>query len=312
VSVVQHRHDHDHAVIRTGQRGALVFALILNAAFLVGEVIGGIAFHSLALIADAAHMFTDVFALAIALLAVGLTTRPSTARHTFGLERAEVLGALVNGLALLAAGGWIIVEALRRLGSPEDVRGGGVLVVALIGVAINGVSAIVLQRSSGSSLNMRAAVMHQVTDAIGLAGTCVAAIAIIEWDATWTDPAVSIGIALLVLYSGGRLLADTVHVLLEGTPLGMNGEEVEATLLAAPGVEAVHHLHLWSLASDVPALSAHVCVVMNSPCSCPAAIPTRCRACPTRCAAPCAISVLTLDIKPASQSAYPQSTMEPR
>jgi cobalt-zinc-cadmium efflux system protein len=125
---------------------------------------------------------------------------------------------------------------------------------------VNGVSAIVLQRSSGSSLNMRGAVMHMVTDAIGLAGTCVAAIAIIEWDATWTDPVVSIGIALLVLYSGGRLLADTAHVLLEGTPHGMNGEEVEATLLAAPGVEAVHHLHLWSLASDVPALSAHVVV----------------------------------------------------
>ena len=247
-------------MVRTGQRGALVFALILNAAYLVAELIGGIAFNSLALIADSAHMFTDVFALAVALLAVGLTTRPSTARHTFGLERAEVLGALVNGLALLAAGVWIIVEALRRLGSPEDVRGGGVLVVALIGVAVNGVSAIVLQRSSGSSLNMRAAVMHQVTDAIGLAGTCVAAIAIVEWDATWTDPAVSIGIALLVLYSGGRLLIDTVHVLLEGTPPGMSGHDVEATLLAAPGVEAVHHLHLWSLASDVPALSAHVVV----------------------------------------------------
>jgi cobalt-zinc-cadmium efflux system protein len=260
VSVADTRHDHDHAVVRSGPRGALVFALIVNAVFLVGEVVGGLAFNSLALMADAAHMFTDVFALAIALLAVGLTTRPSTARHTFGLERAEVLGALVNGLALLVAGTWIIVEALRRLGSPEDVRGGGVLVVALIGIAVNGVSAIVLQRSSGSSLNMRGAVMHMVTDAIGLAGTCVAAIAVIEWDATWTDPVVSIGIALLVLYAGGRLLIDTVHVLLEGTPLGMNGDDVEATLLAAPGVEAVHHLHLWSLASDVPALSAHVVV----------------------------------------------------
>ena len=246
--------------MRRGQRGALVFALIANAAFLVGEVVGGLAFHSLALMADAAHMFTDVFALAVALLAVGLTTRPSTARHTFGLERAEVLGALVNGLALLVAGVWIIVEALHRLGSPEDVRGVGVLVVALVGIAVNGVSAIVLQRSSGSSLNMRGAVIHMVTDAIGLAGTCIAAIAIIQWDATWADPMVSIGIALLVLYTGGRLLIDTVHVLLEGTPLGMSGDDVEATLLAAPGVEAVHHLHLWSLASDVPALSAHVVV----------------------------------------------------
>ena len=260
MSVADHGHAHDHTVVRSGQRGALVFALSLNTAFLVGEVIGGIAFNSLALIADAAHQFTDVFALGVALLAVGLTTRPSTARHTFGLERAEVLGALVNGLALLVAGAWIIVEAVRRLGSPEDVRGGGVLVVALIGIAINGAAAMVLQRSSGSSLNMRAAVMHQITDAIGLAGTCIAAIAVVAWDATWADPLVSIGIAVLVLYSGGRLLIDTVHVLLEGTPHGMNGADVEATLLAAPGVEAVHHLHLWSLASDVPALSAHVVV----------------------------------------------------
>jgi cobalt-zinc-cadmium efflux system protein len=208
--------------------------------------------------ADAVHMFTDVAALAIALLALALTTRPSTARHTFGLERAEVLGALVNGLALLAASGWIVFEAIRRLDAPSDVDGGGVLVIALIGIAINGFSAFVLIRSQGRSLNMRAAVMHMVTDAIGLAGTVGAASAIVLWDATWADPAVSLAIALLVVYSGFRLLADTVHVLLEGTPEGMERAEVEATLLAQPGVDAVHHLHLWSLASDVPALSAHV------------------------------------------------------
>lgn len=264
MSVADHRHPHfhndDRAVLRTDQRSALIVALAVNAAFLVAEVVGGVAFHSLALVADAAHMFTDVFALAIALLAVGLTTRPSTARHTFGLERAEVLGALVNGLALLAAAVWIVVESIRRIGSPTDVHGGGVLAVALVGIAVNVVSAVILRRSRGHSLNMRGAVIHMVTDAVGLAGTCVAAVAIIAADATWADPTVSLGIALLVLYSGVRLLVDTVHVLLEGTPLGMNNDAVEATLLAAPGVEAVHHVHLWSLASDVPALSAHVVV----------------------------------------------------
>lgn len=254
----RHAHDHDHATVRAGQRGALLVTLIINAAFLVVEVVGGIAFNSLALLADAAHMFTDVAALAIALVALSLTSRPSTARLTFGLERAEVLGALVNGLTLLAASGWIVFEAIRRVSDPADVKGGGVLVVASIGLLINIASALVLLRNQGRSLNMRGALVHMVADAVGSVGAIVAALAVLLWDATWADPVASLVIALLVIYSGFRLLADTVHVLLEGTPSGMDRTEVEATLLSEAGIDAVHHLHLWSLASDVPALSAHV------------------------------------------------------
>ena len=255
-----HRHDHDqaHASLRAGQRSALFVTLIVNTAFLIAEVAGGLAFHSLALLADAAHMFTDVAALAIALVALTLTSRPSTARLTFGLERAEVLGALVNGLALLAASGWIVFEAVHRMATPADVEGAGVLAIAGVGIVINVVSALVLVRTKGRSLNMRGALMHMVTDAIGLGGTFAAAVAVLVWGATWADPVASVAIALLVLYSGFRLLADTVQVLLEGTPFGMDRTQVEATLLAETGVDAVHHLHLWSLASDVPALSAHV------------------------------------------------------
>jgi cobalt-zinc-cadmium efflux system protein len=168
------------------------------------------------------------------------------------------LGALVNGLALLVASGWIVFEALHRMGDPADVRGGGVLVIAAVGIVINVASAVILLRSKGQSLNMQGALVHMVTDAIGLAGTFVAALAVLLWDATWADPLASLAIALLVVYSGFRLLTDTVHVLLEGTPSGMDRTEVESTLLAEEGVDAVHHLHLWSLASDVPALSAHV------------------------------------------------------
>jgi cobalt-zinc-cadmium efflux system protein len=252
------RHEHDHVALRANQRGALLLALIVNSVFLVAEIAGGIAFDSLALLADAAHMFTDVAALTIALIALMLTSRPSTARLTFGLERAEVLGALVNGITLLVASAWIVFEALQRVGDPADVQGGGVLVIAAVGIVINLGSALILLRSKGQSLNMQGALVHMVTDAIGLAGTVVAALAILLWDATWADPVASLAIALLVVYSGFRLLADTVHVLLEGTPSGMDRTEVESTLLAEEGVEAVHHLHLWSLASDVPALSAHV------------------------------------------------------
>lgn len=253
-----HDHGHDHAALRAGQRSALVLALVVNAAFFVGEIVGGLRYHSLALLADAAHMFTDVAALAIALVAVMLTSRPSTPRLTFGLERAEVLGALVNGLALLAASGWIVFEALHRIGESHDVDGRGVLLVAAVGILINVVSAIGLARVKGRSLNMRGALVHMVTDAIGLGATIVAAVAVLLWDATWADPVASLGIALLVIYSGYQLIADTTHVLLEGAPSGMDRADVEATLLGEHGIEAVHHLHLWSLASDVPALSAHV------------------------------------------------------
>src|SRR5205823_10653901 len=148
-AVATRRPDHDHAGLRTEQRSALVVALPVNAVFFVSEIVGGLAFHSLALMADAAHMFTDVVALAVALLAIGLTRRPSTDRHTFGLERAEVLGALVNGLALLAAGVWIVVEGIRRIGTPTDVVGGGVLAVASIGIVVNVASAVVLGRAQG-------------------------------------------------------------------------------------------------------------------------------------------------------------------
>lgn len=253
-----HGHDHDRALMRAGQRTALVITLAVNAAFLVVEVVGGLRFHSLALLADAAHMFTDVAALALALVALMLASRPSTSRLTFGLERAEVLGALVNGLALLAVSAWIVFEAVRRISDPADVRGGGVLAVASIGLVINLVSAVALARVRGSSLNMRGALMHMVADAIGSAGTMAAAVAVILWGATWTDPVVSLAIAALVIVASYRLLADTTHVLLEGVPSGMDRADVEAVLLAEPGIEAVHHLHLWSLASDVPALSAHV------------------------------------------------------
>ena len=262
--VVAHTHDHDHGSIvvrnRTGQQRALSLALAVNAIYMVAEIAAGAAFHSLALLADAVHMLTDVGALVIALVALRLTTRPSTERHTFGLERAEVLGALVNGLALVAASAWIVFTAVQRFDSPVDVEGGGVLVVASIGLIINVVSAIALARAMGRSLNMRGAVTHMVMDAIGSVAAMLAAISILFWDATWTDSAASLGIAVLVVWSGFRLLTDTVHVLLEGTPDGLDRRAVEATLLGADGVDAVHHLHLWSLASDVPALSAHVVI----------------------------------------------------
>jgi cobalt-zinc-cadmium efflux system protein len=251
-------HHHAHGVGRTTQRRALWIALVANAGFLVVEAVGGLAFHSLALLADAAHMVSDVAALAIALVAQRLLDRPATAKHSYGLQRAEVLGAQANGLTLIAVAGWIIVEAVHRIDRPSDVAGGGLLVVATLGLLVNLGSAFLLARAQGDSLNMRGAFVHMALDAAGSIGAIAAGVAVVVWDANGVDPIVSIVLALLVLWSTWGLLRDTANVLLEGTPRGMDPATVEAVLTSSDDVEAVHHLHLWNLASDVPALSAHV------------------------------------------------------
>ena len=237
--------------------------LALNGGFLVAEVVGGIVFNSLSLLADAAHMATDVTGLAIAMVAQGLIARPPSKRHSFGLQRAEVLGAGVNGLLLVATAIWIVIEAVRRLDDPLEVVGGGLLVVAVLGLAVNVGSALVLARSRKDNLNMRGAFIHMVADGAGSVGVIVAAVAVLTADATWVDPAMSILIAVLVAWSAWGLLRDTTHVLMEGVPRHLEPDAVLATVGETEGVEDVHHLHLWNLASDVTALSAHVVMREN-------------------------------------------------
>jgi cobalt-zinc-cadmium efflux system protein len=249
---------HHHGPDRAVQRRALWASLLANATFLVAEAVGGVAFHSLALLADAAHMLSDVAGLVIALVAQRLLERPASVRHTFGLQRAEVLGAQANAVALLAAGGWIVYEAVRRVGDPADVRGGGLLVVAALGLAVNVGSAVLLRRAQGGSLNMRGAFVHMVVDAAGSVAAIFTAVAVLAWHADWVDPITSIAIAALVLWSAWGLLRDTTRVLLEGTPAGVDPAAIERALAADDDVAAVHHLHVWNLASDVQALSAHV------------------------------------------------------
>lgn len=246
---------------RLTQRRALWFVLLVNAAYLVVEVAGGIAFNSLALLADAAHMLFDVFSLAIALYAQTLMLRPASARHTYGFQRSEVIGALANGVTLLAIVGWISYEAIRRLlattGSAEGV---GLLIVAAIGLAINAVSALILNRVQERNLNIRAAWLHMVSDAAGSCIVVLAGAGLLAFGTTWLDPVASLCIALLILWATWGVLRDTVHVLMEGSPRGLDVAQVEEALEAHEGVASVHHLHIWNLASDVPALSAHVVV----------------------------------------------------
>lgn len=258
---MSHNHAHVHGSdLRGGQTRALTISLVANGFFMFVQFSAGVAFGSLALLADSAHMLSDVGALAIALGAHHLLQKPASDRHSYGLQRAEVLGAQANGLLLLLVAGWICFEAFRRMDVPHEIEGGGMAIVAAVGLAINLGSALLLRRNQGSSLNMRGAVLHMGLDAIGSVAALGAGLGVLLWDATWLDPAASILIALLISWSSLHLLREATHVLLEGTPRGTDPREVKEALAADPEVESVHHLHLWNLASDVPALSAHVVV----------------------------------------------------
>lgn len=239
-------------------------ALMANGAFMFVQFAAGLLFGSLALLADSAHMLSDVGALAIALAAHRLLRRPASDRHTYGLQRAEVLGAQANGILLLLVAVWIVFEAIQRLGDPQAVEGSGLLVVAFVGLMINIGSAILLRRNQGNSLNMRGAVLHMGLDALGSAAALAAGAGILLWDAHWLDPSASLLIAGLIAWSSLHLLREATHVLLEGTPRGTDPNSVKRALADDPEVDSVHHVHLWNLASDVLAMSAHV-VVRSEP-----------------------------------------------
>lgn len=224
------------------------------------QAAAGLLFGSLALLADSAHMASDVAALAVALVAHRLLQRPASDRHTYGLQRAEVLGAQANGVLLALAAAWIVFEAIGRLRDPQEIEGLGLAIVAALGLGINVGSAVLLRRNQGNSLNMQGAVLHMALDALGSVAALIAGVGVLVWDAAWMDPTASLIIAGLILWSAAHLLRETTHVLLEGTPRGIDRNQVTAALAEDPEVESVHHVHLWNLASDVPALSAHVVV----------------------------------------------------
>ena len=253
-----HAFEHGGDIARPGQRRALGWALGVNVALLVVEVIGGVVFGSLALLADAAHLVSDVAGLGIALVALVLTARPVSTRHSFGFARAEVMAAQVSALLLLGAGVWILVEAVARLGEPVVVQGAGLAVVAGLGLVVNAGSAVLIHHAQGESLNMRASFVHLATDAAGSLGALGAGIVIWAWGWASADTIVSMLTAVLVLWTGWGLLRESTHVLMEGTPRGLDPAEVASTIQQVAGVVEVHHLHLWNLASDVPAASAHV------------------------------------------------------
>ena len=261
----RHRHEHEHERLGPDQR-ALAGALTLLVAFMGVEAVAGVLAGSLALLADAGHMLADAASVGLALFAVWLSRRPPTPKRSFGYRRAEILAALANGVALVAVAIWIFIEAGRRLADPPDVAGGWILAVGSAGLAINLVAAALLYRRREASLNVRAAFRHVLADLAGSFGVIAAAIVILTtgWDSA--DPLIGLAIGLLVLASSWRVLKESIEILLEATPTGVDAEAVGRSMIAVESVVEVHDLHIWTITSGFPALSAHVLVDPEADC----------------------------------------------
>lgn len=258
-------HAHHHGSGNAGSRRALSITLALVSVYMVAELIGGWLSNSLALLADAGHMFSDAAALALALFAIRIAQRPATLERTFGFYRAEILAALVNGTGLIVVAILILVESWKRLQNPPQVEAPLMITIAVGGLMVNLLGLWVLSSGKSSSLNMRGAWLHVLFDALGSGQAILAGLLILYFDWSWVDPIASALIALLVAYSAWSLLRDSVAVLMEGSPAHIDVGEVRAALREHPQVIDVHDLHIWTITSGLESLSAHVVVEPGPP-----------------------------------------------
>ena len=266
---MSHHHHHDAlAPVRGGKRRsrwALAAALVCTLVIAAAEFFGGILANSLALQGDAGHMLSDAAALGVSFLAAWLATRPMTAQRTFGFLRAEVLAALLNSLFLLGIAAWVATRAITRLDEPVPVAAVPVLIIAIIGLAVNLVALRILGHHQHSNLNIRGAFLHVLGDTLGSAGVIASALIIQFTGWYMVDALVSLGIAALLVFSGSRLLRDSVSVLMLATPANVDGDEVRAGLLSLPGIRGIHDLHIWTVNSGFVSLSCHVDIEADTP-----------------------------------------------
>lgn len=253
-----HSHSHSHHREGGSHWGRLTLTLLLVAGYAVAEVIGGFWTGSLALLADAGHMVSDVASLAISLFAMWITRRQPTRQQTFGYYRAEILAALVNGSTLFLVAGGILHEAWERWQSPQPILGGIMLWIALGGLLVNLFSLSLLHGGRNDSLNLRGAWLHVMGDALGSVVVIVAAFLIWRFGWNWADPAASVLACLLILYSAWHLVSDAASILMEHAPRDIDVENVRGRMLKVPHVQTVHCLHIWTIASGLRAISAHV------------------------------------------------------
>jgi cobalt-zinc-cadmium efflux system protein len=257
---------HSHGAHADADRARLTLALGMIVAFMAVEVAMGIIAHSLALLSDAGHMLTDAAAIGFSLFAAQLASRPARGAMTFGFKRLEILSAQANGVSLLILAAFITYEAIRRLFNPPEVRGGLMLVVALIGILVNLAAVRTLAKANRQSLNIEGSFRHILTDLYGFVGTALAAGVILLTGFQRADPIVSILIAGLMISSGLSLLRASGRIFLEAAPRDLDPQTIGETLVEQPGVVEVHDLHVWEITSGFPALSAHVLVAADSDC----------------------------------------------
>ena len=252
-----HAHAHAHA---TGGEKRLLFSIALNLIITAAEVVGGLLSGSLALLSDALHNASDTASLGISYAARRIARREASAEKTFGYRRAEVVGAFVNLVTLVIVALYLIVEAAERFADPQPVDGGVMLAVALVGLAANVITAVLLFRDSKSSLNIRSAFVHILADAFSSVGVVAGSLLIIWYDVYLVDPLITLAISLYILFHAYGLLRQTVNILMEGAPHGMDLGEVLEAMQAADRVLDVHHLHVWQLGEGQTALEAHVVI----------------------------------------------------
>jgi cobalt-zinc-cadmium efflux system protein len=258
---------HSHVALdarRADSRRRMWIALGINAGLLAATVVGGFLTGSLALLADAGHLLSDLGAIALGLLAGALAARPAGSRQTFGFQRTEVLAALANGVALIAIGVLIVIAAIGRLSDPPDVEGAGVVVLGVVGLAGNLAATWVLARGGREDLNLEGVLRHSFADALGSVGVVVSGAVILATGWLLIDPLASLAIAALILASSWRLISEPVHVLMEAAPEGIDPEVVGREICTLDDVLAVHELHLWTVTAGFNALAAHVVVARGA------------------------------------------------
>lgn len=272
----QHHHDHDHAHghhhdhhgVDRGHNGGegerrrvrMLLTLVLTLGYMVAEAVGGWWANSLALAADAGHMFSDAGALGLSLFAIWIAQKPPTPEHSYGYYRAEILAALANGASLVVISGIICWEAIARMTSPPAVQGPVMMGIAVGGLLVNAVGLAILHSSRGESLNVQGAWLHLLTDALGSLATIVSGALVWALGWNWADPVASIVIGLLVIYSAWWLLSEAVAILMQRAPRHIQVDQVRSALLALPGVRDIHDLHVWTITGGIDSLSAHVIV----------------------------------------------------
>jgi cobalt-zinc-cadmium efflux system protein len=252
-----HAHAHTHGTVHTPE-GRIRAALILTLVTMGASIVGGVFAHSLALLSDAGHMLADAGALALALVAQRVASRPRTHRRTYGSRRAETLAAFTNAIFLGVASVWVIAEAVERWREPPEVKGGWMMAVAIGGLVVNLIAARLLSAGGVHNENTRAALAHVLSDAAGSVAAIVAAALVLFWGWRRADSLISVGLAVLIFWSAWRLVARTVDVLMEGTPAGLVPADLERTIRETPGVAAVHDLHAWTISEGFEAVTVHV------------------------------------------------------